>query len=614
MNQRDQSELIDEDELRAALRPLRVDRDAFEQEVRRRVEASEAETRVRLRSADVGDDGGRDAKLERSGWLRVAASVIPLNVLGKGTSGTGTVTASFGQYSLSHLSLGQKIVALTAIPAIGILLMISATVWAYFRIRKAQLGQQSDSVSQEQLSTELIGWWKQFGLLIVGLSALSVVLMFVGFVVPVFVVLLISGITMVSLITRLGRDQMIDRVAIAGCLAPALVILAQVMQVYSMSGRGMHFLDQGLLQAVLMGGGFLLLTLSRPPARVGGLTLTLGSIVAGVLMVGWFSRSVWDPVSTRAMKAYVESFDKAPFSFASWRHWKTPAVWLQESNVQLDMTKPRALLEKEMAGDPHIRTLRFALETGLLEGKDLSQLRDLNQLRERVLTASDRGKPFGSIQGDDNYAIRAIALRGDLTDSDRDFLAERLAATFEQIITYSYGNLSELLSVTNLASSIDRPLDKEVHRETVYRMLVEFRRPQGRFGTRRGGFANSRKLDFGNSDATAAAIELMQYYGVPDEVNIAALRSYLRPTMNDHWLIDQSATRVASLQRLERLPEVQPVTLWDFLQYEQNLIMAVLFVSLCVIATQGSPRLPRPGSCLPRKRTRGETHQALRGG
>ncbi|MEO2019176.1 MAG: hypothetical protein ABGZ53_32940 [Fuerstiella sp.] len=352
-----------------------------------------------------------------------------------------------------------------------------------------------------------------------------------------------------------------------------------------------HFLDQGLLQAVLMGGGFLLLMLIRPPARVGGLTLTLGLIAAGVLMVGWFSRSAWDPVSTRAMKAYVESFDDAPFSFASWRHWKTPALWLQESNVQLDLTKPRALLMKEMEGDPHARTLRFALETGLPEAKDLSRLQDLNPLGERVFASSEQGKPFRSIQGDDNYAIRAIALRGDLTDSDRDFLAERLAATFEKIVTDNYGDLVELLSVANLASSIDRPLDKEVHRVTVHRMLVEFQRSQGRFGTRRGGFAVGRKLDFSNADATAAAIELMQYYGVPDDGNIAALRSYLRPTMNDHWLINQSATRVASLQRLERLPEVKPLTFRDFLRYEQNLIMAMLFVILCVVATLGSPRL-----------------------
>ncbi len=107
----------------------------------------------------------------------------------------------------------------------------------------------------------------------------------------------------------------------------------------------------------------------------------------------------------------------------------------------------------------------------------------------------------------------------------------------------------------------------------------------------RGGFAAGRPLDFSSLDATAAAIELMQYYGVPDEVNIAALRSYLRPTMNDHWLIKQSATRVASLQRLEKLPEVKPLTFRDFLRYEQNLIMAVLFVILCLIATLGSPRL-----------------------
>ncbi|WP_149752896.1 hypothetical protein [Rubripirellula obstinata] len=148
------------------------------------------------------------------------------------------------------------------------------------------------------------------------------------------------------------------------------------------------------------------------------------------------------------------------------------------------------------------------------------------------------------------------------------------------------------MAITKLAQRINRPLDIDSHREFVHQTLVNRQRLSGRFGTRRGGFASSPKLNFSNELATVDAIELMQTYGVPDGVRIDALRSYLRPTPHDQWsrLHSHSCVRVASLQRLQSLPDVRPIHWLDYFRYEQNLMMAVLFTLVCVFATLGASK------------------------
>src|SRR5690606_18163870 len=87
--------------------------------------------------------------------------------------------------------------------------------------------------------------------------------------------------------------------------------------------------------------------------------------------------------------------------------------------------------------------------------------------------------------------------------------------------------------------------------------------------------------------------ELMQLYGVPIGVRIDALRSYLCPTFNDQWsrLHSIACVRAASLQRLESLPDIRPITWLDYFRYEQYLMMAILLTCVCVFATLGAPRL-----------------------
>ena len=58
-------------------------------------------------------------------------------------------------------------------------------------------------------------------------------------------------------------------------------------------------------------------------------------------------------------------------------------------------------------------------------------------------------------------------------------------------------------------------------------VIVEFQRTHFHSGVRSGGFSSSRKLDFSNPLVTAAVVELMEVYGVPDDVNIMVLPKLL---------------------------------------------------------------------------------------
>lgn len=601
MNEKQSSQLLDEADLRAALLPLRPDPVRFAEGIRRRLQRADGADHSRLGEAGDGAASERRATeraterraTERSEWLQTAAAVIPLSLVGKGGSG--------GLIKLGQLTLGKKIVALAALPAVGLLLMITASIWAIIKIRRAHRGQPAGDIDVLKTNQVLAVWWRRFGLVTMGFCAVLLLLMRTGYTLPVFIVFLISGIAMVSLVTKLGQERLIERNAIAGALSSGLFLLAQLTQIAVMSGHGTPFLDQMLIPAVLMCGAFLISCLCRyPMAQTSG--MRGAQVIMGILfllLVGSFSSTVWNPVTQRELKTFVESFDHARFSSASWHKWQVPAQWLRDANVPLDLSQPRALIQKEIAAEKPNRTiLCTAAETGLLQPADVDQVRGLDKEIQLMFDPYNVGRPFISVETQTSFLIHALVMRGDLSDSERDILGERLAVTMTDVVTKPYQNaLREQLTITKLSRLIGRPLNIDVHRPTVHETLIKQQCLGHGFGQRTGGFT-SYKNSGGNShpESTDDAIQLMQIYGVPAEVRIDALRSFLRPSWHEQsvGLREEGYVRFASLQRLQSLPEVPPLTWWDYFRFEQNLMMAILFTCICVFATLGAPQ-PTPG-------------------
>ena len=105
-----------------------------------------------------------------------------------------------------------------------------------------------------------------------------------------------------------------------------------------------------------------------------------------------------------------------------------PTVWLQDSGVSLDLSKPRQLLESEIAGEQNPYILGVSFAANLVEPADLLRLRNLEATKNRLVNEHQRERPIPSLQQLD-FAIRALVQLDRLTPRDQDVLESRLLAT-----------------------------------------------------------------------------------------------------------------------------------------------------------------------------------------
>ena len=161
-------------------------------------------------------------------------------------------------------------------------------------------------------------------------------------------------------------------------------------------------------------------------------------------------------------------------------------------------------------------------------------------------------------------------LRGDLTDDDRDFLESRLQATLEHVLSGGTNDIDDLVWATRELAVIGRPVDAARYRQRIHQYLLgRFCEPAGPF-QRSGGFGKYRNLvprgpeprtwteragrwlgdwmlppgaPLPSIEGTAAAVELMQTYGVPSEIDLDWVRSYLKPGTNDLFSDERGCRR-----------------------------------------------------------------------
>jgi hypothetical protein len=181
-------ELIEEQDLRDAFAAFRPDAAVFEAGVRSRL------------SAMPQPQSPFDGSNATSPWLQVAASMIPLSLFNKAVVPGAVIP-------LAKVSLGYKLWFYAALPAVSVLLMVTATLFALIRIRQAHLSPASKSVgaAQQQLII-LKKWWITYGFIPVCLSLVALFLSLSGYAFPMFIFFLCSGGAMLALVTRLGTS------------------------------------------------------------------------------------------------------------------------------------------------------------------------------------------------------------------------------------------------------------------------------------------------------------------------------------------------------------------------------------------------------------------------
>ena len=322
------------------------------------------------------------------------------------------------------------------------------------------------------------------------------------------------------------------------------------------------------------------------------------AVLFAVLLIPLTARYVYPilwPATPAQIKRYVESFDKAPFSTASWQQWEIVARWAVDAKLDPDLSAPRRLLATEMAGEQNPFILGCAFRVGLVSADELGELKRYENQRHFLLdgpTHLTGTLPITSLNQTD-WLIRASVLRNDLTDEQRDYLEKRLHATLDGMATDPYVVLETPLRATQLLRVIERPLDAEQYRVRVHDLLRRFHSKKGGGFQVAGGFKrySNHDVQVGDVGATAVAIELMEIYGIPGDLDLNWVRSFLRPLAMVRQR-DEKFIVAVTLDRLNHLPGVTYPTWLEAMYYERSLLAAAVLVALCIYATLCSP-MPR---------------------
>ncbi len=640
-------DLIPENDLRAVLRPHRVDPEHFEAAVRQRLQSLQTQS-------------ASDPLVYLSPFVKAAAAFLPLEVLA-GCQAVPTVTkaAPAGGF--------YKLLSYLAFPAISLFVLLGATVFSFLKIRSIQAQGTANLGDQQATQESIQDWWRQHRLGASIVFAVSLILMLLGASSLLFLFYLISFGLLLFVLSSFAKIGIGNRDIVGRTCGMGLMFLGQATASVPIGGQEIHFLDQSLISVIFLPGvlflvpfagygwrasaiqsyqprpiprwywvffaAFVLLqlglvgwiwSLGRMPLQLrlgicailvftalvpaGGMLLSRWIMKRGqwtaiqrtpvifmlmflIPLMAWNGRTLLWPATPQRIKQYVESFDHARFSSASWASWEILARWTIDAGLQPDLSKPLRLLNAEIAGIQNPFVLSSAMRTGLITPDQLSQLKNYDEKRRQLFSRSPGLQPLAVHVEQYDWVVRTAVLKNDLSPTERDLLEQSLLATLDNPLDDKYVTLEKADHAVQLLSAIGRPIDRERYRSQIHGLLRAFHHTSGGWGRVNGGFRSYKSINAGDPKATAHAVQLMEVFGIPDDLNILWVRSFLRPGK----ILDQQWIAAATLARLNAIPTARFPTLFDYLYYERTILAAIALVGLCLYATFSSP-VPRPPS------------------
>ena len=382
-----------------------------------------------------------------------------------------------------------------------------------------------------------------------------------------------------------------------------LILLGQVAGFSGIGDQDIHIVDQALIVPLFFCGA-LIVVLVTAGSKMGSSRGAVGrskkapliarAMLIAILVVpltAWYMNPILWPATPARIKAYVESFDRAPFTSASWQQWEIVGSWTVESKLNPDLSAPGRLLATEVAGEQNPFILGCAFRVGLVRPDQVSQLKHYEEERHLLLDDPTHVMETQTITSPEqkDWVIRALVLRNELTAEQRDYLAKRLHLSLQDVLGAPLTSIETPLRVTQLLEVIGRPVDPDQYRDRVRELLRKCHSKKGGGFQVAGGFKdyNSNKLQVGSLTGTAYAVELMEIYGIPADLDLNWVRSFLRPLAirrsPEKWIA------AVTLDRLNSLPGVSKPTWLEILYYERSLLAAVVLVGLCIYATLSSP-------------------------
>jgi hypothetical protein len=581
--------LVPEDDLRAALRPYRVDPCTFESAVRARVSDS-------LRHAD-------SPLASLSPALRSAAAFLPLEVIAAGQMPAAALR-------LVPVVGACKLLSYVAFPAITLFVLLGAAVFSIFKIGRIQDENSSSLVDEKALLDSTRQWWhhNKWGVWLV--FAASLAMAWFGATWLLFLCYIVSLGLLIFVLTSLARIGLGNRLVVCQSCVIGLALLGQLAGFAGIGDQDIHVVDQAVMVPLFFCGALVVALIMVGSTicshrSAGGwrkktpLIAPVALFAAFVVpLIVWFMNPILWPATPARIKAYVESFDSAPFSTASWQEWEIVASWAIESDLHPDLSKPRRLLDAEITGEQNPVILGCAFRVGLVQADQVDRLTDYARRRHILLDRPIRiieTLPLTSLDMDE-WVIRAAVMHHDITPEQRDYLEKRLHATLDAVSTGPNASLTTPIRATQLLELIERPVNPDRYRHKIHDLLRAFHSKKGGGFEVAGGFRdyNQNGVQVGSLEATSSAVKLMEFYGCPAELDPDWVRSYLRPLFIRRS--PQKFMAAVTLDRLNRLPDVTDPTWLASLYYERSLLAAVVLVGLCIYAALSSPMPPAVGT------------------
>lgn len=577
--------LIDERELAAALRGLRPDRDVFRAGVERRVREAAPEPEAGEATHDA-----RELRAADSAWWRRAAAWLPGELV------PGSLAATGAKLSWKALP------GLLALPALTFAMLVAPV---YLALRT--LGSASGERAQERLDA-VRAWWREHRR--AALVTLAVIgLLFLRQPTSAgMALLLVSTGVLALLLARLRAAGFGTRADVARHCAHLLLAFAVWLAMFGGPWRALFPGDRSAKLAffVLALGAIVCTwaglreshpTLWHLVTRSNGGDAVL--LLVMVLLPPWSAGVLWSafsgPTGLADQARQVERMQA--HEFEGWNLARKTTAWLRHEGAEPELARLRAHWRARRAeGDERMAGfLAAGIDLGFVEPDELVGLAS----GARALLGEE-----GPIQGaslreraDLLALVRAGILAGESRGrAERDQLARRLLASKDA--GPQPWALERLATVASLLDELDLGGLADGLRGDAHALLRESWLPPKRFfGRGTAGFfvrrwqANERPFVAHTHDA----IDLMLRFGVPAEIDLAAVARGLERSGRQPFTRDEQAAipweAALALAQLERglLPEA---SLLERVSANRVLLAMLVLASFCVVATLRAPREP----------------------
>jgi len=489
--------------------------------------------------------------------------------------------------------------AVLAVPVLGVVVLV-ATFWVSLRTVRGGAPPENARVGEGARACR--SWWRAHWWKMASAYALMVVLAFERVTLAVTGALAVSMIGLAFLVGRLGKLGLANRGVVASVCWLWLFVGAVMSSQLTkwLLGHEGHTLDEEWIPALLVWGAGLCAVwlpshgrrLARPMKTfLVGLCVFWGAAHAALAL--WPAKPNLDELA-RA----TEGFDRAPNGTASWEQWAVVADWAKRRGAAPDLTRPHSALARiERDNRVTAYALASAVELGVVTEQELhtrlATKETADDVRE-LLAPRKQGAPIVWLAERD-WLVRALADTKRLTPKETDVVERRLLASWPK--PNDFESLETMLRIDQLLEKIGRPMDRAPRRESVFVALraawVECSPPL----RPTAGFANDpARGDSAEGSSTNAAVELMMRYGVPDDLDLGRVGSFLAyegkpftPFTERTW--DQLFAGCV-LDKLERgldWPARGPL---DWILSERLVLGTLLVVLLCVYAVVRSPVVP----------------------